>query len=427
MYGSLSLRGEEFRIGEPGTARAKGDAPDVVTPEVGCQIAARCLGNSRAIAALRASVAHVFGAVQLDRRDDSEVIRQVQCALRSRRLEIWRRFRGRVIGESSSAGGQAGSASSSSSGAGSSSSAVPRRPRPAARTPTRALGASVAFDPLPPSAVPNASGLVAAGVGALAEKQPLSFYELVLQDELESGIAGITIEMQTPGGTATMTTDDSGLVRVSDVPPGTATARITSGAQELADALGPLVQQPKRRTSIPEDDRLLLITPAKFTTAVTFPDAQTQRVMLVTRTDLVWGSVADQWGDLVLLSEDTDPCRLVPADPACVLQLASTGAGAIATLGFPASGVDVGPELVNEQRAPQRLSIDIDALNEALFTEDFDSVTSVLDTAAADPPDPSSPPDFPPPIEEAAAFAAELALLALRGDFDSPISPDNEI
>jgi len=254
----------------------------------------------------------------------------------------------------------------------------------------------------------------------------LSFYEVVVLDELEAPIVGLEVELTTPNGTQSLFTDDSGLVRVDDVPPGTAAAHIVS-AEQLFDILRDRVALDTRRTPLPQGENLLVLTPSRVETSVSFPHAQTQYIMIVNRTDVVWGSVAEHWGDLLLLAEETDPCRLSADELTATLQLSSTGAGPTALIGLPAMGVlvrddanlDITGEAITD-RVDQnaRLQIDIDALHEALFAGDFDGASALIDRAAEEPPPPPPPPDFPTPSQEGLDFATELALLALQGTVD---------
>lgn len=270
---------------------------------------------------------------------------------------------------------------------------------------------------------------------AIPVSAALSFYEVVVLDELETAIAGVEVELTTPNGTQTLLTDDSGRVRVDDVPPGTGSARIV-GSQPLFDVLRDRVELDARRTPLPEGEDLLVLTPQRAGTSVSFPDAKTQRIMLVNRTDVVWGSVVEHWGDLLLLSGETDPCRLSGDELTAMLKLSSTGAGPTALIGLPPSGVIVrddanlditGEALADRVDEQARLRIDIDALHEALFAADFDAVGKLIEVAADEPPPAPAPPDFPFPSEEGVDFAAELSLLALQGITDLLEVPEEQV
>jgi hypothetical protein len=263
---------------------------------------------------------------------------------------------------------------------------------------------------------------------------PLSFYEVIVLDELENAIAGVEVELTTPKGTEILLTDASGRVRVDDAPAGTGTTHIVSG-QQLLDVLRDRVSLDTRRTPLPEGD-LLIVTPKRVDTSVSFPDATTQRIMVVNRTDVVWGSVVEHWGDLLLLSEEDGPSRLVTSELTAMLRLSSTGAGPSALLGLPPSGVDLrdeanrditGNAITDRLDQNARLTIDIDALHEALFTADFAAVDGLIDPAAEEPPPAPPPPDFPVPSAEGIDFAAELALLALQGTTDLPTVPEAQV
>jgi hypothetical protein len=269
------------------------------------------------------------------------------------------------------------------------------------------------------------------------EPPPLSFYEVVVLDELERAIAGVEVELTTPNGTQRLVTDGAGLVRVDEVPPGTGSAHIVS-AQQLFDVLRDRVDLDPRRTPLPEDGDLLVVTPRRVETSVSFPDATTQRIMVVNRTNIVWGSVVEHWGDLMLLSDEGGPSRLAADALTATLKLSSTGDGPSALIGLPPSGVDVGEgetgsrditgaTITDSIDQNARLAIDIDALNEALFGADFSTVGSLLGVAADEPPPAPPPPDFPLPSEEGVDFAAELAVLALQGIADSLAVPEEQV
>jgi hypothetical protein len=254
---------------------------------------------------------------------------------------------------------------------------------------------------------------------------------VTLIDELEAGIAGVEVEITTPNGTQVLLTDGAGSVRVDEAPPGTGSAHVVSAAQ-LAEVIVARVEGGKRTSPLPTEADLLVLTPKNCENAVQLPDAQPQRIMIVSRTDIVWGSVVDSWGDLPLLSVESDPCRLAAEALTSLLRLCSTGAGPSALIGQRPSGVDI--DRVGIAPAPEatvapdaRLSIDIDALHEALFAADFDTVVALVETAAAGPPLPPPPPDFPTPSQEGIDFALELALLAAQGDVDLPLVPEKQV
>ncbi|WP_437320872.1 hypothetical protein [Sorangium sp. So ce385] len=119
--------------------------------------------------------------------------------------------------------------------------------------------------------------------GAGAE---LSFYELVLLDELETPIADVSMRVSTPAGEVVRRTDASGRVRVDGVPAGWGSAAIAS-ADELARALAGRERGPRRTAPLPEGETWHVRVPSRIGDAVSLPDAESQKLLLVTRTDLV--------------------------------------------------------------------------------------------------------------------------------------------
>ena len=302
----------------------------------------------------------------------------------------------------------------------------PRPPPPSPSAPAPVSSAPPADQQAPAVAAPpvlQTAGSAAPPLDPTAAT--LSFYEVVVLDELDTGIAGVEVELTTPNGTQTLLTDGSGKVRVDEVPPGTGTAHIVS-AEQLFGVLKDRVEGDKRRTPLPVADDLLVVTPSRVDTSVSFPDARLQRIMIVSRTDLVWGSVVEHWGDLQLLSPEADPCRLI-ADPlTSLLKLCSTGAAPSALIGSSPAGADAGDNAAPVDRQA-RLQIDIDALHDALFASNFTSASALIGKAAVEPPQPPPPPDFPTPSQEGVEFATELALLALQGNVDLTVVPEVQV
>ncbi len=159
----------------------------------------------------------------------------------------------------------------------------------------------------------------------------LSFYEVALLDELEAGIAGVTLELNTPGGRRQLKTDGSGKVRIDNEPPGQGTARIASATQ-LAQALQDRLSRPVRNKPLPEPaNDLVIVTPAKAAGTVSFPDARPQRIMIVARTNVVSATTSQAWGDLAP-ADDGGPWDFAQ-DLCSLLKLCSTGEGTGTVIG----------------------------------------------------------------------------------------------
>jgi hypothetical protein len=414
-------RDDPLDVRDGRTARAPLDR------DAACRAVEACRGDPLGMMTLRQVLADADGFALLAPLDDDEVVARVQAALRSGWLFAWSPavppHGVALAGGSGAGGGRAGEPSPFFMPRGA-SRAAPRRPT--------GRGGTLAFDDSDTpfgtvttvAAVAAATAAAAATIAVVAADSTLSFYVVQVQDELETPIAGVAVELTTPAGVATLVSDGAGMVRVDQAPPGTGSARVVSSAAELKALLAGRVAGPKRRTPLPNDDRLAVVTPARLDAAPSFPDAVTQRVMLVTRTDLVWGSVAPRWGDLMLLSSDDDAARLAGAAFGSTLQLCACGAGERAVLGLPPNGVDAAEV---PDGTPLSLAVDGDALHEALMAADLDAARLVLDAAATDPPSPPPPPDFPAPSAEGALFAANLAALALQGVIDAPFVPEEQV
>ena len=434
MYRSLSAGLETILIGEPafGGGRDGDDGHDVLDGDAACRAVEACRGDRDGMMTLRSTLAGMSLSAALTHVDDAEVVGRIQWGLRSGALRARRvlRNRGTFNGGTSSGGTSNGGTGGGSAPLGGAGKRLTRRALFGAPRPLVGGRGPLAFDPDPLGATLSSSFLsssAAASAVAVAAPPTLSFYVVQVQDELGTGIAGIDVELTTPAGTQTLRTDGAGLVRVDQVPPGNGTARIVTAGADLAAALAGRVQQPKRRSPLPDDDLLAIATPARAAAVVSFPDAVTQRIMLVSRTDLVWGSVAPRWGDLPLLSDDDDAARLVDAGFGDTLQLCAAGTSARAVLGLTPNGVTDDVAAGESDPSPSDIAIDVDALHDALFSSDFDAVRAVLDRASTEPPSPPEPPDFPAPSAEGALFAASLAALALQGVVDAPFVPGEQV
>jgi nucleoid-associated protein YgaU len=179
------------------------------------------------------------------------------------------------------------------------------------------------------------------GVPASEPRQPprgapaeLSFYEITVLDELEAPIAGVLMRVSTPAGTVTRPTDTSGRVRVGGVPAGFGSAQI-AGAGELASALAGREQRPRRTAPLPQGDAWHVRIASRIGEAVTLPDAEPQRLMIVTRTDLAHFAQTSPWRELSLAGEAV-PCQLTLAQASTTLALHAVATGAQAVVMGPA-------------------------------------------------------------------------------------------
>jgi hypothetical protein len=153
----------------------------------------------------------------------------------------------------------------------------------------------------------------------------LTWYEFRLVDEAEGGIAGVTITLDTPGGSHDLVTDSDGVVRVDLVPP--AKGRATIALDTLAAALASRVERPRRQPRPPEErDDFHITTPRRAGKGWELDMEQPHEVMIVSRADLRVGGTLRPWRDLTLDDPLADPCRLQPDAP-IALALCSWGQG----------------------------------------------------------------------------------------------------
>ncbi|WP_437276070.1 LysM domain-containing protein [Sorangium sp. So ce375] len=195
----------------------------------------------------------------------------------------------------------------------------------------------------------------------------LSFYEIVLLDELETPIADVSMRVSTPAGEVVRRTNESGRVRVDGVPAGWGSAAIAS-ADELARALAGRERGLRRTAPLPEGDTWHVRVPSRIGDAVSLPDAEPQKLLLVTRTDLVHIAQASPWAALSLV-EPAGPWQLTVAEERAMLALHSAATGAQAVV----QGI-----------APE--------------------------------PSPASPPPIPPPPVDAGLWIAPNVLVVQSGD-----------
>ncbi|WP_437900415.1 LysM peptidoglycan-binding domain-containing protein [Sorangium sp. So ce124] len=158
----------------------------------------------------------------------------------------------------------------------------------------------------------------------------LSFYEIVLLDELETPIADVSMRVSTPAGEVVRRTDESGRVRVDGVPAGWGSAAIAS-ADELVMALAGREQGLRRTAPLPEGDTWHVRVTSRIGDAVSLPDAEPQKLLLVTRTDLVHIAQASPWAALSLV-DPAGPWQLTVAEERAMLALHSAATGAQAVV-----------------------------------------------------------------------------------------------
>lgn len=162
----------------------------------------------------------------------------------------------------------------------------------------------------------------------------LSFYELLVLDELEAPLGGVEIVMRTPLGTEQVLTDASGRARVVSAPPGFGDARVSRAAQ-LAEVMAGRERGPRRVTPLPEDESLHIATPSQLGAAIVLPDGEPQRLMIITRTDVLHTANPNPWSALTLIEADAGPWLLEQAEETA-LRLHSNALGRTVRLLGPA-------------------------------------------------------------------------------------------
>ena len=164
-----------------------------------------------------------------------------------------------------------------------------------------------------------------AGSPPITTSPPLFWYEFALLDEAGDGLPDVTIEMTTPAGSQTLTTNAAGIVRVNDVPAGEGSARVESAS--LANALGNRSARPRRKDKLPsETARFNVVTPARALRVFTFPHQDPHQVMIVSRLDVVVSGASNRWPDLAPTASSQALCSYSPGD-LDHLQLTSRGSG----------------------------------------------------------------------------------------------------
>ncbi|WP_437277702.1 LysM peptidoglycan-binding domain-containing protein [Sorangium sp. So ce375] len=135
-----------------------------------------------------------------------------------------------------------------------------------------------------------------------------SFYEIIVLDERDVPIVGVKIVVSTPLSTATHITDGSGRVRVSDAAPGFGSARIEDKI-DLAKAMQGHENRPRRSRPLPEGEGWHIRLPTRLHEPIILPDGEPQRLMIVTRTDIVYAFQSADWENLYV-AKDAVPAHL---------------------------------------------------------------------------------------------------------------------
>ena len=133
------------------------------------------------------------------------------------------------------------------------------------------------------------------------EDSALSYYELQLFDERDCPIAGVEVKVQTPLGTIFEVTDGDGCVRVDDAPAGFGHASVV--AASLREALSGDEQRARRTAPLPEEPPWHVRTMRQLSQSVMLPDAERQKLMVITRTLVTHDAERHKWEDLHLLQD----------------------------------------------------------------------------------------------------------------------------
>ncbi len=161
--------------------------------------------------------------------------------------------------------------------------------------------------------------------------EQLSFYELVVLDELETPIAGLRMTLSTPAGTVTRRTDANGKVRIDNVPGGFGSARVTALA-EFAALLAGREHRSRRVAPLPQGESVHVRTPLGLSDAIVLPDGEPQKLLIVSRTQLRHSANAHPLPELSL--DEGAPCAL-DAGEQLLLELCSNAQGQNAVMRTP--------------------------------------------------------------------------------------------
>lgn len=250
-------------------------------------------------------------------------------------------------------------------------------------------------------------------------KPLLSFYEIMVVDEMEKPIVGADVRMITPAGGSVQQTDAGGRVRVDQAPPGLGSAQIVS-ARQLAECMRGHEHTARREDPLPRDEPWTIQIPSRLARTVTLPDGLPQKLMIVSRVDVYTSKNPNRWSDAQLADAAKGPWTLKSTKHELWLELHSDGLRRTAILTGPTlvpetpGGVSLPPE--------EWLRLDVDALHEALFDGDFATAARMLVPLEGDPPGPPDPP--PPPLAPAQiAFDEASADVERSGAFDDPNDP----
>ena len=258
-----------------------------------------------------------------------------------------------------------------------------RDPRGGGRAPAPA-------GPLPPPPRP----------GSRAE---LSFYELTVVDENDRALAGLELDIRTPGTSGRIKTDARGRVRLDREPPGVGRATVASLLQ-FSTIMSGQETHPRRVTPLPAGEDWHVRTPRGLTASVALPDARPQRLMLVTRADLDHLAVEHLRGRYRFACAHAGPWVLT-THPHPRLAVHSEGLGKRVRLIVVPTGNAAGPASEAQpsdlqtlvattppttHEAEVWLDLAVDELVDALHRRDHAAVSALLATV------PHAQPFFPP-------------------------------
>jgi type VI secretion system secreted protein VgrG len=249
------------------------------------------------------------------------------------------------------------------------------------KTTLTSSGASAALDSN--ATVQGGAVKLEGGSGASPKKGPdvKVSYVLRVVDENERPLKGVSVSMTTPLGTTTLKTDGSGMVRVDDAPTGSASATLVS-ASEVRAALKGAELRPRRGSVFPEGDDYTVQTMKTLGGAVTLTGESAHTLMIATRVDVY------QVGHTHLgaLSLDADgPSTLAPGGG--YLQLHADGSGHKATVRGEPADAPPAPGTSSSDKSPKWADTDVDALHDAVFSGDVESMLDYLKKLPGDPGD----------------------------------------
>jgi type VI secretion system secreted protein VgrG len=251
-------------------------------------------------------------------------------------------------------------------------------------------------------------------------------YELVVVDEGEAPIVGLEIQVTTPAGVTSETTDEDGRIVVDQAPPGEATAWIEKPREAAARLQGRHLLA-RRTTPVPRGEPWIVRTPTDLADAILLHDGKPRKLMIVTRTDLAHLASGSAWTSHALA--DAGSCVLKKAAPVLVQMNSDGSATQAVVVGHgekpapTATAPQDAPAPEEQPHAPEWLRAIIDSLHDALYKGSFEVVWSILEKIPLDPPRPPIT-AAPSPVAEEAAFQAALARLASQGIVDSPFVED---